>query len=170
MVPMTYICTYYHVLLIMRIVYKAFPTALFALFLTAVLAGSLTAAPSINKGKLDNRAIYGYDPVAYFQQGRPVRGKRQFSWSWQGALWHFSTVANRKLFQQNPQKYAPQYGGFCAYAVSQGYTADIDPNAWEIYKGRLYLNYNRQVAATWRKKRDFYIGRANRNWPKLGGR
>ena len=110
-------------------------------------------------------AIKGTDPVAYFRQGTPVRGSTQFTYQWGGATWRFSSAENRDLFIANPEQYAPQYGGYCAWAVSQGYTAAIDPNAWKIVDGKLYLNFNRRVQRQWERDIPGNIARADRNWP-----
>ena len=110
-------------------------------------------------------AIGGTDPVAYFRQGKAVAGSPQFTHSWGNATWQFSSAANRDLFANNPEGYAPQYGGYCAWAVSQGYTAATDPNAWRIVNGKLYLNYNRRVQRSWERDIPGHIDRANRNWP-----
>ncbi len=134
--------------------------------LVFTFAVGLIAGP-VNKTWVGSKAIDGYDPVAYFKQKKPVRGNKQHVYKWRGANWHFSSAANLGLFKKNPQKYAPQYGGFCAYAVSKGHTADIDPNAWDIHKGKLYLNYDKDVQKKWRKNKDGYIIKANKNWPKL---
>lgn len=126
----------------------------------------LLAAP-VNKTFIGEKAIEAYDPLAYFKQKKPVRGNKQYVHRWKGANWYFSSAANRDLFKKNPKKYAPQYGGYCAYAVSQGYTAGIDPRAWDIYKGRLYLNYSKDIQKKWREQKAAYIKKANQNWPKL---
>lgn len=115
-------------------------------------------------------AIRGTDPVAYFQQGKPVRGNSQFSYQWMNATWHFSSAENRDLFVKNPQKYAPQYGGYCAWAVSRNYTAPIDPDAWKIVDGKLYLNYNRGVQRSWERDIPGNIASGDRNWPTLSDR
>jgi YHS domain-containing protein len=112
-------------------------------------------------------AIKGQDPVAYFQSVRPVKGAPQFSHTWMGATWLFSSAANRDLFVANPQQYAPQFGGYCAWAVSKNYTADTDPEAWRIIDGKLYLNYSRSVQKTWEKDVQKRIEDGNRNWPGL---
>ena len=111
------------------------------------------------------KAIRGYDPVAYFKQGKPVKGSKQFTHDYNGATWHFSSAENRDLFASSPAAYAPQYGGYCAYAVSQGYTASTIPEAWDIVNGKLYLNYSKSVQRTWKKKQSNYIQSADRNWP-----
>ena len=110
-------------------------------------------------------AIRGTDPVAYFTQGAPVAGSAEFTHTWNNATWRFASAENRDLFAANPEQYAPQYGGYCAWAVSQGYTAAIDPNAWKIVDGRLYLNFNRSVQRRWERDIPGNITRANANWP-----
>jgi YHS domain-containing protein len=112
-------------------------------------------------------AIDGYDPVAYFKEGKPVEGDSEYSYDWMGATWYFASAENRDLFVTDPEKYAPQYGGYCAYAVSQGGTADIDPDAWKIEDGKLYLNLNKKVQAIWLKDVPGYIAKANANWPSI---
>src|SRR5262245_43490248 len=94
-------------------------------------------------------AIQGYDVVAYFTDGRPVRGTEAFTHRWQNAEWRFTSAEHRDAFAASPERYAPQYGGFCAYGVAQGYRVDIDPEAWRIVDGRLYLNYSQSVNRTW---------------------
>ena len=112
-------------------------------------------------------AIRGYDPVAYFEQSRPVKGSSQFSHQWMGATWLFASAAHRDQFAADPERYAPQYGGYCSYAVSQGHTASIDPEAWKIVNGKLYLNYSQGVKVKWEQDITGYIEKANRNWPDL---
>jgi YHS domain-containing protein len=110
-------------------------------------------------------AIRGYDPVAYVVSGRATKGLPEFQQSWNGATWRFATAANRDMFARDPEKYAPQFGGYCSWAVSRGYTADIDPEAWRIVDGRLYLNYSKQVQRMWEKDIPGNIARARSNWP-----
>lgn len=112
-------------------------------------------------------AIRGTDPVAYFTQGGPVAGSSEFTHNWNNAIWQFASAENRDLFAANPEQYAPQYGGFCAWAVSQGYTAAIDPNAWKIVDGKLYLNFNRSVQQRWERDIPGNISKANANWPSV---
>jgi YHS domain-containing protein len=114
-----------------------------------------------------NVAISGYDPVAYFTLGRPTQGVAAFKATHQGAEFRFATAANRAVFIANPTRYAPQFGGYCAWAVSQGYTAGIDPNAWAVVDGKLYLNYNRTIQARWAADRANLIQAGNRNWPTV---
>jgi YHS domain-containing protein len=112
-------------------------------------------------------ALKGYDAVAYFKEGRAVKGKNEFRYDWMGAKWYFASAANRDEFARDPEKYTPQYGGYCAWAVGHGYTADIDPQAWKIVDGKLYLNYNKDVQKMWEHDIPAWIRKANENWPKL---
>jgi len=115
----------------------------------------------------DGLAIKGYDPVAYVTQGKPMPGLTENEFVWKGARWRFASAEHRAMFRLNPEKYAPQYGGYCAYAVSQGKTADIDPAAWTIVNNKLYLNLNKDVQGLWEKDRDVHIRNADKNWPHL---
>jgi YHS domain-containing protein len=124
------------------------------------------ATVPINKNS-SGVALKGYDPAAYFTEGKPVKGLSQFSHEWMGAKWYFSSPANRDLFVADPQKYAPQYGGYCAYAVSKGHTADISPNNWKIVEGKLYLNNGWFAEKLWKLNIPENIEKANQNWPKL---
>ena len=112
-------------------------------------------------------AIKGYDPVAYFTQGGPAKGRSAHSHDWMGATWYFANAENRELFAAEPDKYAPQYGGYCAYAVSQGYTAKIDPDAWKIVDDKLYLNFSLKVQKIWEEDIPGYIAKADLNWPQI---
>ena len=112
-------------------------------------------------------AIKGYDPVAYFTQGEPAKGRGAHSHEWMGATWYFANAENLELFAAEPEKYAPQYGGYCAYAVSQGYTAKIDPDAWKIVDDKLYLNFSLKVQKLWEEDIPGYIAKADVNWPKI---
>ena len=104
----------------------------------------------VNKTLFGN-AIKGYDVVAYFTDGKPVEGSGDHEFEWNGATWRFASAQHRNLFAKDPAKYAPQYGGFCAFGVSRGYAVGIDPAAWKIVDGKLYLNYNRDVQTEWVK-------------------
>lgn len=112
-------------------------------------------------------AIRGADPVAYHTEGRPVIGRAEFSHAWRGTTWRFASAASRDRFAADPERYAPAYGGFCAWAVAQGYTAPIDPAAWRIVEGRLYLNYDRAVQRRWERDIPGFIRRADAAWPRL---
>ena len=115
----------------------------------------------------DSVAIRGYDPVAYFTDGAPVKGEPQFRHEWNGVAWHFSGRDNLERFQADPERYAPQFGGFCAFGMSRGYKVGIDPAAFTIHEGKLYLNYSLPVQATWLKDTDAYIDKAEVNWATL---
>ncbi len=114
-----------------------------------------------------DRAIKGYDPVAYFTDAKPVKGNSDFTYEYNGAVWYFSSAENRQAFIDNPEKYAPQFGGYCAWAVSRGYTAKIDPDAWYIHEDKLYLNYSKSVRKTWKGDIPGNIAKAQSNWPSL---
>ncbi len=113
-------------------------------------------------------AIQGFDPVAYFTRGAPTRGNPAFTTRWNGAEWRFASAAHRAAFVAEPERYAPAFGGFCAYAVSEGYTAGIDPRAWRIVDGRLYLNYSPGIQRTWEQDIPGRISRGEANWVRLG--
>lgn len=112
-------------------------------------------------------AIRGYDPVAYFTQSAPVQGKSEFTHSYMGATFRFLSAANRNLFAADPVKYAPQFGGYCAWAVGNGYTAPTDPEAWKIENGKLYLNYNKSIQKKWSVRMAELIRSGEKNWPNL---
>ena len=136
--------------------------------LTMLLTASIGyAADPINTGFFGNTAIKGYDPVAYFTESKAVKGDSDFEYEWMDADWRFSSQKNLDLFKTNPEKYAPQYGGYCAYAVSQNDTAGIDPDQFTVLNGKLYLNYNKSINTKWSKDRDQYIVDADKHWPGL---
>lgn len=112
-------------------------------------------------------AIDGTDAVAYFTEGRPVAGSPNYTVDWNGATWRFASASNRDAFRANPARYAPQFGGYCAWAVSQGYTASTTPEAWEIVDGKLYLNFSRGVHRRWTRDKPGNIRSARRNWPAV---
>ena len=130
------------------------------------------ALPSIVEAKSEvyknwrGLAIKGYDPVAYHAAGKPAEGSGDFEYEWKGATWRFASESNLELFKADPEKYAPRYGGYCAWAVSQGYTASVDPvNAWSLVDGKLYLNFSAAVKETWEKDIPGNIKKADANWP-----
>lgn len=151
-------------------------------FCTAFLLFALTVAPlavpspaaagqdPIYTGTFSRLAVSGHDPVAYFREGRPVKGSKAFEQQWNGATWRFASEENLKAFRADPVAYAPQYGGYCAWAVSQGYTASADPEAWRIVDGRLYLNYSKSVQRTWEQDIPGNIASADANWPEVLGK
>ncbi|OGA08262.1 MAG: hypothetical protein A3D95_08060 [Betaproteobacteria bacterium RIFCSPHIGHO2_12_FULL_69_13] len=139
----------------------------------AIAALAFAGAATAQKAEVfsdGGAAIRGYDPVAYFAEGKPAKGSEKFTHQWKGATWRFASAANRDRFARAPEQFAPQYGGYCAYAVSQGYTASIDPKAWTVSAGKLYLNYSTGVRETWLKDTAGYIRKADANWPDALGR
>ena len=147
-----------------KVIYPSY----FILFILSILFATktLTANNSVNSDS-EGIAIHGYDPVAYFTEGKAIEGSPEYHYEWNDATWYFASHKNRELFKKNPKKYAPQYGGFCAYAVSYGSRADIDPKAWDIYKNKLYLNFNSEIKQKWQKEKDNFIKKANKNWKTL---
>ncbi|HEU5293900.1 MAG TPA: YHS domain-containing (seleno)protein [Burkholderiaceae bacterium] len=134
---------------------------------------SRAAQPPINTlknsvfGGHTDAAINGYDTVAYFTVGKPVMGKDAFAHEWMGAKWKFASQANLDLFKANPEKYAPQYGGYCAYGVAQGYLVKVEPDQFTVRDGKLYLNYDADVQAKWRMDPAGYIKTADALFPTL---
>lgn len=142
--------------------------------LSLVILGTLNLGLSTQPAQADavyqsflGVAINGYDPVAYFTDGKPQEGDSAHKLEWEDATWHFKSAANKALFKTSPEKYAPQYGGYCAWAVSQGYTATTAPEAWDIVDDKLYLNYSLGVQSNWKKDRSANIVAADKNWPKV---
>ena len=132
------------------------------------------AAPTLAEAKSEiyknwrGVAIKGYDPVAFHRDGKPVIGSGEYELKWKDAKWRFASAENRDLFKDDPDKYAPRYGGYCAWAVAEGYTAGVDPeNAWSIVDGRLYLNYNAEIKQKWEKDIPGFIKKADANWPSV---
>lgn len=145
-------------------------TILFAVALaTATLpaAAALAAKPAVYTPILSKTAIEGYDTVAYFNENKPVAGKDEFTTVYQGVTWKFANAANLAKFKANPAAFAPQYGGYCAWAVAHGYTASGDPKQWRIVNGKLYLNYNADIQSKWVKDIPGYIKSGDSNWPTV---
>lgn len=136
----------------------------------AALAPAL-AAPPINtfgegggyfsEPKRSDLAIRGYDPVAYFTDAKPVKGSDRFVHEWMGAKWQFASQDHLDRFKAEPAKYAPQYGGYCAYGIAVGNVVKIEPEQWSIIDGRLYLNYDAGVSAKWKQDPAGYIRKAD---------
>ncbi len=129
----------------------------------AISLSAQTVQYNSNKGI----AIKGYDPVAYFMQHKAVEGNKQFSTEWSGSQWKFISQANLDSFKLAPEKYAPQFGGYCAMGVSENHKAPTDPTAWTIVNDKLYLNYNAFVKEMWLKDTINRINTANTNWSSL---
>lgn len=142
---------------------RTFLIFLFAGLLSTNAATAQRSAVYIKNGI----AINGYDAVAYFTAGKPVKGDKQFTHEWNNATWHFSSKANLDSFIVAPSKYAPQYGGYCAFGIADGHKAPTEPDAWSIVDGKLYFNYNKQVLGMWKQKQATYIDSAEKNWPLL---
>jgi YHS domain-containing protein len=139
-----------------------------ALFLIAFVAFVTTVEAQVSEVfATDDGAIRGYDPVAYFTENKPVKGKPEFTFEWQGQPWYFSSQANLAVFKASPETYAPQYGGYCAFGMSRGYKASTEPQAWTIVDKKLYLNYSRSVQEDWNKQRQHFIQKADHNWPTV---
>jgi len=144
--------------------------ALGALAVSLVSPGTAEAGSQVfQSGGLLGKsyAISGYDTVAYHTQRQAVEGSDSFTHDWNGATWKFASAENRALFVAEPEKYAPAYGGYCAFAVAQGATASTDPEAWDVVDGRLYLNYNKGIQKRWQSDRPGFIKKAEANWPKI---
>ena len=130
----------------------------------------LLAAPLATATQLFERnglAIDGYDPVAYFTERKPVKGAPEFRTEFQGATFQFASADHRDRFAADPEQFAPQYGGFCAYGTAKGYKAKIDPEAFTVVHGKLYLNYSDAVQTRWLSDIPGYIQQADANWPEV---
>jgi hypothetical protein len=138
-----------------------------ALSVLAMAAGAHAQRVNTASGGV---AVKGYDLVAYVTAGKPVEGSPQFVHRIGSTTYRFASAANRDAFAKEPDRYLPQFGGFCAYAVSRGYTADIDPRAWRIVGGKLYLNYDRGAQAKWEEDLSGNISKGDANWPALSRR
>ncbi len=143
-------------------------SAFFALA-AAFAPASVFAADPIYTGRFSDVAVGSHDVVAYFEEGAPVKGSDEFETEYMGAKWRFSSAENLAAFEANPSAYAPQYGGYCAWAVSQGYTAKGNPKNWKIVDGKLYLNYNTSIQRRWEQDIPGFIELANANWPGVLG-
>jgi YHS domain-containing protein len=151
--------------------------SLFFIVLSLIsMAPVIHAAPKINtleksglfgKYKDSGIAIRGFDTVAYFTQGKPVKGSADYVVNWSGATWQFASQEHADLFKADPEAYAPQYGGYCAYGVAQDYLVKIEGDQWKIEDGKLYLNYDRKVQSKWIKDIPGYIATANSKFDAL---
>lgn len=134
----------------------------------AALTLSVASVASANEIFTTNGvAINGYDAVAYFTENKPVKGSDKFIVSFKGATFQFSSAAHRDAFAKDPDRYAPQYGGYCAYGTAKGHKATTEPQAFTVVDDKLYLNYNDEVQKTWRSDIGGYIKAANTNWKKV---
>lgn len=153
---------------ILKLVYTKFFTM--KIFVLSALVCLLLSSCENKQPKIfadPSAAINGYDPVAYFTDQKPVKGNPEFSYKWKDAKWIFSSQQHLELFEKDPEKYAPQYGGYCAYGCSKGKKATTDPNAWTIVDGKLYLNHSADVKDLWMKEQKERIEMADKNWPEI---
>jgi YHS domain-containing protein len=118
---------------------------------------------AVNTPMFGNEAINGYDPVAYFTKEQAVKGEKTFGQNWKGANWYFSSAKNLNLFKTNPEKYAPQFGGYCAFAVSKGFTANTDPKAFKIINDKLYLCADKKILEQWLVEKES-LKKSEENW------
>ncbi len=136
---------------------------------TALIAPAFADVAPVYTKKNSDLALSGYDPVAYFTLGEPTEGSETFSTEYQGANFLFASQENLDLFLASPDQYAPQYGGYCAWAAAQGKTAAGNPQHWAIVDGRLYLNYNRRIQRRWDADQADFIAAADEKWPEVIG-
>ena len=141
-------------------------SALLALLVMIGVANAAEVPEHINVDP-DGYSIDRYDPVSYFTEGRPNRGKEEFTAEYQGAKYAFSSESNRELFLSNPKKYLPQYGGYCAYGAVHGSKSKVDPEVWDIVDGKLYLMISGGTRSIWQKKKKTYIKMANQAWQSI---
>ena len=136
--------------------------SIFLLLFTILSYGQRARIYSTEAGAID-----GYDPVAYFKEGKPMRGNESFTLEWKDAKWYFTSQENLETFSKDPDKFAPQYGGYCAFGTSRGYKASTKADAFTIYDGKLYLNYDKSVVEIWGKKKEEFIKKADENWKEI---
>ena len=146
---------------------SAFLAACIALAPAALVAPAANAEPPIYTGKFSDTALQGYDPVAYFEQGEAVKGSDDFTTEYMGATFKFASAADRDAFVADPETYAPQYGGYCAWAMADGKYAKGDARYWRIVDGKLYLNYNAGIQKKWEKDVPGFISKADTHWSEL---
>jgi len=143
---------------------------LLVIALTVPVAGSILRPALADEPEIyapDGVAISGYDPVAYFTKRQPVVGSAEYALRWRGATWYFADGANMEAFEMNPSAYAPQYGGYCAYALAKGTIASSAPEAFTIHDGALYLNNSTAIRAIWKEDIPGNIRKADANWPTI---
>lgn len=152
-----------------EIMFHKYRLSIFAVLLTNILMlpNSAFAAAPVYTSYFSDVAASGYDVVSYFTKQQPIKGHSKFSTDYNGAEWHFSSQENLNLFKSDPKKYAPQYGGYCAWAAAYNKTAKGDPLQWAIHNGKLYLNYNADIKAKWIADKDSLIKKADVYWPSL---
>jgi YHS domain-containing protein len=144
-------------------------TRIFLLSVTfiSLLTGMITIASGATPE--ETVAIKGYDTVAYFTEGKALKGTEDFTFSWHGMRWFFLSRENRDLFAAGPEKYAPQYDGWCAWAMTEARKSVTDPEVWKIVDGKLYLNCSRAAYEKWSRDIPGHIKKADENWRKMQG-
>lgn len=130
-------------------------------------SSAVFSADPIQTSFLTDTAVSGYDTVAYFKENAAIKGKKEFEYDWMGANWRFSSAENLELFINDPHAYAPQFGGYCSYAVGLGATAPGDPKQFSVVNDKLYLNYSSKTKVLWEDDRDQFIASGEENWPGL---
>ena len=131
------------------------------------LAGSSLAGSPVNIAGASGIALNGYDPVGFFTEQRPVHGDPGITGTHQGATYLFASEKHRNAFEQNPDKYVPQYGGYCAYGASVGALFPVDIDTWQVRNGKLYLNLNPEILKAFNKDFEDNVRKAEENWPEL---
>lgn len=152
---------------------RHFPISAFAIVMAVLLlqvtlhSAVVIAAEPVYTPWYSNKAIKGYDAVAYFTQGIAVKGDKNFTFRWREADWYFASAEHRDMFMLDPEKFAPQYGGFYAYGIAEGHKVGVDPEQFTVYEGKLYLNFNASVNRKWRKRMLEYIESADQEWSEM---
>ena len=147
--------------------FKSFVIASFSVLFLTLSTNVLAGEDPIYTSFLSNEAVGGFDVVTYFESDGPQEGKDKYSYDYLGAEWLFVSQENLEKFKQNPEKYAPQYGGYCAYAAALGSTAKGEPDQWHIHENKLYLNYDANIKDRWVRDKENYIVQGDANWPKI---
>ena len=143
------------------------PRSILRVVLAACLLISSAVVSAGEYFEPDGVALRGYDPVSYFTEGKPQQGLPAHSYMYKGSKFQFASADNQQLFVDNPDKYAPQFGGFCSYGTAQGYKVSTQPDAFSVVDGKLYLNYNREVVKIWQQDVPGNISKAEENWPEV---
>lgn len=145
---------------------KAF-TVMFTTIVISLFSLPATAGDTVFTSEEGNVAVQGYDVVAYFTENEPMQGTSEHTMEWRGAEWRFATADHLEKFRKNPERYAPAYGGYCAYGAAKGKVLASSPHFWNIKDGRLYLNLNEKVHGLWKEDPEKHIQAGDRNWPDL---
>jgi len=136
----------------------------------SLIVSSISFAADIDvNANANDIAIHGYDAVSYFTDSKAVKGNQKYSATYKSAIYQFSSESNRDQFRNNPEKFAPQFGGFCAMGVALDKKLDTDPTAWKIVEGKLYLNLNKAVQKKWLSDVPGHLATAERVWSGIQG-